>query len=393
MEIVAPHKVGLSSARLTRLDGVMQRFVDEGQLPNVLAFVARHGQVAYCKCFGERDVAAHLPVQEDTIFRIYSMSKPITSAAVLMLYEEGHFLLSDPISGFIPELQNLRVFASSRLGETETVPAEREITIMHLLPHPAGLAYGLELNEPADVLYEQQGLLRRDESAEAKIKRLATMPLARQPGTAWKYSVAVDVLGRLVEVVASKPFGQFLRERIFEPLGMVDTGFSVSAAQQQRFSVLYGATDAGLEAWDPIAGEYATVPAFESGGGGLVSTAGDYWRFAQMLLNGGQLDGIRLLGPKTVALMTSNVLPPALTPFAADQAGYGFGLGVKVLLDAAQSGMPGTAGEYGWSGAAATHYWGDPREGLVGLFMTQVIGARGPYHPLFKLLTYQALVD
>jgi CubicO group peptidase (beta-lactamase class C family) len=392
MELVAPHKVGLSSARLARLDGVMQRFVDDGSLPGVLAFVARRGQVAYCKCFGERDMAAHLPVQEDTIYRIYSMSKPITSTAVLMLMEEGRFLLSDPVSQYIPEFKDMRVFASTRLGETETVPAEREITVEQLLTHSAGLAYGLEQNEPADVLYVEQSLLRRDESTAAKIKRLATLPLARQPGTAWKYSAAVDVLGYLVQVLSGQPFGEFLRQRIFEPLGMVDTSFVISPKKLARFCPLYGVDAAGqLEMWDPTNGEYTSEALFESGGGGLIATVADYWRFAQMLLNGGQLDGVRLLSPKTVALMTSDHLTPAGIAF--DQPGHGFGLGVKVLNDVAAGGLLGSAGEYGWSGAASTYYWGDPQEQIVGLFMTQVIGPHGSFHPLFKNLVYQAVVE
>ena len=392
MEIVAPRTLGFSAARLARLDDVMQRFVDEGGLPGVLAFVARRGQVAYCRCFGEKDMAAHLPVEEDTIFRIYSMSKPITSTAVLMLMEEGHFLLSDPVSQYIPEFKDMRVFASMRLGETETVPAEREITIEQLLTHSAGLAYGLEQNEPADVLYVEQGLLRRDEPTATKIKRLAACPLARQPGTAWKYSVAVDVLGYLVEVISGQRFGDFLQQRIFAPLGMVDTAFRIAPEKLSRFSPLYGlGKDGKLEMWDPADGEYTTEALFESGGGGLISTVSDYWRFAQMLLNGGQLDGVRLLGPKTVELMTADHLTPAGIAF--DQPGHGFGLGVKVLHDVAAAGLLGSVGEYGWSGAASTYYWGDPQEEIVGLFMTQVIGPHAPFHPLFKNLVYQAVME
>ncbi len=405
MQTINPEQVGLSPARLRRLDAVMQRYVDEGKLAGVITLLARHGETAHCECFGVADIEDQTPMQIDALFRIFSMTKPITSVALLMLYEEGHFQLSDPVARFIPEFKETQVLTEAKEDEWRTTDLERAITLHDLFTHTAGLAYGLDRSSPVDVRYQDEGILRMDEPMSDKVKRIAALPLAQQPGRAWKYSVATDVLGYLVEIIAGVPFDAFLKERIFTPLGMTDTDFYVPADKQARLTTVYEPDDKGgiraLTATDaPEEEREATEawinkrrkPAFLSGGGGLISTIGDYLRFALMLRNQGRLEGERLLGRKTVELMTQNHLAPQIHPWA-DPA-WGFGLGVGVLLDPARAKILGSAGAYGWGGAASTDYWYDPQEDLIGILMTQFMpSGHYPIAQEFKVLAQQALVD
>lgn len=402
MEAATPESVGLSSSRLDRIAPVLQDYVDRDRFAGMVAMVARYGKVVYSECFGTMDREAGRPVQPDTLFRIYSMSKPITSVALMMLYEEGRFQLSDPVSRFIPEFGQMQVLVEEANGTTKLVDQLKEATIRDLLTHMAGLTYGLfEGDSAVELLYRQARLLDTNETLATWIARLTTLPLAFQPGAAWRYSVATDVLGYLVEVISGMRFDVFLEQRIFQPLGMVDTGFSVPEEQLHRFAAMYGPAQAGgLELIDaPATSKWAKPLRFLSGGGGLVSTATDYMRFSQMLLNGGELEDVRLLGFKTVELMTTNHLPDRFLPYHTGPQpayGYGFGLGFRVLLDVAESGILGSEGEFGWGGAAGTYFWVDPQEELIGLIMPQLLLLSGGYYPLaqdFRVLTYQAIVD
>jgi CubicO group peptidase (beta-lactamase class C family) len=398
MDKVKPESVGFSPSRLTRIDAHMQRYVDDRKLSGIIAAIARRGQLAYREKFGQMDLEADKPMAFDTIFRIYSMSKPITSVAVMMLYEEGRFLLGDPVSRFIPGFKHTRVFARETGSGFELEDLAREITLLDLLTHTSGLSYGFEPDLVyVDKLYQQriwdvrQG--EREVTLEELVRELTHLPLAFQPGSAWHYSMATDVLGYLVQVVADMPFEDFLQERIFEPLGMVDTDFYVPEAKTDRFAAVYGpAEGGGIKALDTRAGRDYTRPTkCPSGGGGLVSTTADYLRFAQMMLNRGELDGVRLLGRKTVEWMTINHLSQGLHPW--EDAGRGFGLGVGVQIDAARQNL-GSAGSYGWGGAAGTRFWVDPQEELIGLLMIQFMpGGHYPIQDEFAVLAYQALVD
>lgn len=398
MDTIAPEKAGFSSARLGRINVVMQRYVDEGKYAGILTMIARRGQIAHLDCFGMMDVEAGKPMQPDAIFRIYSMSKPITSVAVMMLYEEGHFELNTPVSEFIPGFKDAKVFVQETESGLELADLEREVTIHDLLTHTSGLSYGSDENSPVDALYRRAFPRSEEGTLEKMVEVLPTLPLRFQPGQGWCYSFSTDVLGYVVQAVSGQTFDVFLTQRIFEPLGMVDTGFYVPAEKLDRFAALYGGAEEGdlrlIEA--PATSRYAKPPAFLSGGGGLVSTVRDYVRFAQMLLDGGELDGVRLLGCKTVELMMMNHLPEALLPFAVNPGeptwGYGFGLGGKVMMDPPRAGILGSRGEYSWSGVASTGFWVDPQEEVIGLIMAQLMPFQSLVNAL-RVLVYQALVD
>ena len=397
---------GFSPARLGRISALMQRYMDDGKLAGVIATVARHGQTAYMIKFGMMDIEAHKSMEFDAIFRIASMTKPITSVAIMMLYEEGHFHLNTPISNFIPGFKNTKVFVRETDDGIEVADLERPLTFRHLFTHTAGLSYGWNENDPVDRQYQkaqkQSDLDPRKATMKDLVHALTTLPLAFQPGTKWRYSYAIDVLGYLVEVISGKPLNEFLKERLFEPLGMIDTDFYVPEAKADRLCALYGHPNSAeklelLEA--PAHSRHLQKPSFLSGGGGLVSTAHDYARFAQMLVNGGELDGERILSPTTVALYSINHMPEAALPygFAAGEDlyhwGYGYSLGTRVLMDVSKSGLAGSVGEFGWDGAFSTYVWIDPTEALYGLMMLQ--HAPNAYYPIaqqFKQLTYQALV-
>lgn len=394
----APDDLGFSDERLARVTARMQSDVDKGLLPGAIGLLARRGQVGYFESVGQADREHRRPMADDTIFRIYSMSKPITSVALMMLHEEGMFRLTDPVARYIPELANLQVaeenvFYGSDPEHINRVGARRQPTIQDLMRHTSGMAYGFNGDTAVDRLYKQVKVIDYNSPLTTMIDRLAKLPLLYHPGEKFHYSIAVDVQGRLVEVLSGMRFDRYLQEKIFEPLGMVDTGFSVPAEKHDRFAQIYGLEGGKLSVSEPQQSKrYLTPPAWHSGGGGLVSTAMDYLRFCQMLLNGGELDGARLLGRKTVELMTRDHLAPA-DPGRAETTGYGFGLNFAVHLDPAVSGSAASVGEYNWGGAAGTKFWIDPSEEFIGVYMIQIRPGGGDFGRTFKELAYQAIVD
>jgi CubicO group peptidase (beta-lactamase class C family) len=410
-----PEDLGLSTERLARIGAFFdEAYVRTGKLSGALTLVARHGQLASLSCVGVADVATGAPLRPDTIFRIYSMTKPVTSVALMTLYEEGRFQLDDPVSRFVPEFAALRVWDDGTPLSYRTAFPEREMTVRDLLTHTSGLTYGFMGRHPVDALYRKAGVEGRAPLAPQEghpaadvaemVAKLARLPLLFSPGSRWSYSVATDVCGHLIEVISGQPLDQFFTERIFAPLGMPDTGFSVTEDQAERLAACYALTPANpLVEVDPVAtSSYRAQPTFLSGGGGLVSTAADYLRFAHMLLNGGELDGARVLGRKTVEYMTTNHLPTGGDlasmgqPVFAETTyeGIGFGLGFAVMLDPARAAVIGSAGEYSWGGAASTTFWVDPREELVGMLLTQLIPSSAyPVRREMRVLTYQALID
>ena len=401
-----PEKVGLSGERLDRIQAFFdERYVATGKLAGVLTLVARRGQVAHLGCCGLRNVATGEAMTADTIFRIYSMTKPIVSVALMTLYEEGRFQLDDPVSRFIPAWADLRVWSDGNPDSYATTFPEREMQIRDLLTHTSGLTYGFMARHPVDSLYRRRGVdADGSETLAEMVEKLAELPLLFSPGTRWSYSVATDVCGHLCEVLSGRPLDALLRERIFEPLAMVDTGFSVPDDQAHRLAANYAWTpkDPLLVFDDPATSTYRTPPSFLSGGGGLVSTAHDYLRFASMLANRGELDGARVLGRKTVEHMTLNHLPGGVDLAAMGQRvfseisydGIGFGLGFSVMLDPARAGVIGSVGEHGWGGAASTMFWVDRSEELVGMILTQLMpSSTHPIRRELKALVYQALIE
>jgi CubicO group peptidase (beta-lactamase class C family) len=402
MEIVEPEEVGFSSDRLRRVNSVMQGYVDSGRLAGIVTLLARGGKVFHFANFGLAEVQSGRPMDLDAIFRIYSMTKPITSAAVMMLYEEGNFHLDDPVAQFIPELDGLKVCTGMGQTGPTLVDQQTPITIRHLLTHTAGLSYGFSQDTPVDEMYRQAAVTSPEGTLKDMIGKLGQLPLAYHPGAQWRYSVATDVLGYLVEVISGRPFDRFLRERIFEPLGIEDTSFHVPEHKLDRLASVYGpGGEGGIQELDtPGLNSFKRPHAMFSGGGGLVGTASDYFRFCQMMLDGGALNGTRLLAPKTVELMTMNHLPDALLPFSVSAAladgakGCGFGLGFRVVTDLARHGILGSKGMYSWGGAASTVFWIDPGEELIAILMTQFMpSGQHPIRREFQVATYQALVE
>jgi CubicO group peptidase (beta-lactamase class C family) len=397
MNTVSPGSVGLSSARLQRLDRVMQGYIDRRQLAGSIAVLLRHGQVAHCGIYGQMDLQSGTPMREDAIFRIFSMTKPITSLAILMLYEEGAFHLHYPVSMFLPAFNELKVFVKQTGSEIELASLERPVTIHDLLTHTSGLGYGLDAGTPVNAMYQQASLLRPDESIADKIGRIVRIPLHHQPGRAHTYSIGTDVLGHLVELLSGMPLDEFFKRRIFEPLGMLDTDFFVPAEKQARLATLYtpdpagGLMDVAAFPGDPLQFPFglwtdkSMKPTFLSGGGGLVSTTADYLRFARMVHNQGQLDGVRLVSRKTIELMTM----PHLRPEQFFLQGASFGLGFTILTDPARAAMLGSAGAFEAGGAAHTNVWFDPAEDMLGLLMTQFIHTA----PLMVGADFKALAE
>lgn len=403
---VEPEEVGLDPARLARIDDHFRRYVDDGRLPGWLICVSRHGKVAHLTCCGHRDREAGLPVEHDTLFRIYSMTKPVTSVAAMMLYEEGLFELKDQVKWYLPEFGDTRVFRGGSSMKPVTEPMFEPMRIWHLLTHTAGLTYGFNYVHPVDAMYREAGFElgapKGIDLAEA-CQRWAQLPLVFQPGSRWNYSVATDVLGRVVEVVSGMTLEQFFTERILAPLGMSDTGFFVEEARRDRLAELYVP---GRDRICAPAGALGKVPrsspGFLSGGGGLISTAGDYRRFCHMLLGRGELAGERLLGPRTHAYMVRNHLPGGVDLEAYGQStfaettfdGVGFGLGFSVVQDGAATKVVGNEGEYGWGGAASTAFWVDPVDDLVVLFLTQLLpSSTYAIRPQLRQLVSQAVID
>ena len=406
LPLVAPEQVGLSAARLDRVRKWMHGWVDSGKLAGMVTCVMRKGELAFAEVYGKSDLARNKPMRPDTIFRIYSMTKPLTSTAIMMLYEEGRFQLDDPISKFIPAFANPRVMTGGSRGKIETAPAEREINFRDLLTHTSGLTYGFMESNPVDAAYraKQDGVdfQTADTSLKQIVERLAQLPLIAQPGKAWNYSVSTDVLGYLVEVISGQPFEKFLKERVIDPLRMVDTDFHVPADKHDRFAANYAAGAGGkLDLIDdPGKSRYLAPRKVNSGGGGLVSTAADYLRFCKFMLNKGELDGVRLLGRKTVELMTMNHLKGDMadmgTPRFSESTytGIGFGLGFSVMSDPAKAYIAGTPGEYAWGGAASTAFWIDPKEDMAVVLLTQLMpSSTYPIRRELRVLTYQAIVD
>ncbi|WP_254127017.1 serine hydrolase [Aquihabitans sp. G128] len=403
---VEPGEVGFDAARLGRVDTAFQRYVDDGKLPGWLIAVTRHGKLAHLSTYGHRDIEADLPVEADTLFRIYSMTKPITSVAAMMLYEEGRFALKDPISRWLPEFADLRVYTGGGSDAMETEAATEPIRVWHLLTHTAGLTYGFHRAHPVDGAYRDAGYdlgAPKGATLADACAVWAGLPLLFQPGTEWNYSVASDVLGRFVEVVSGQSLDAFFQERILGPLGMVDTAFSVADDQRHRLAGLYvpGAEQRATR-FDEIGPVAHSTPDFLSGGGGLVSSAADYLRFVGLLRRGGELDGVRLLSNRTVAYMTQNHLPGGvdLEEFGRQlfsettYDGVGFGLGFAVTQDAVKNRVLASVGEYTWGGAASTTFWVDPAEDVTAVFLTQLLpSSTWPIRSQLKALVLQALVD
>ncbi|MDH3693942.1 MAG: beta-lactamase family protein [Gammaproteobacteria bacterium] len=395
---------GFSIDRLKKIRPWMQHYVDTGKLAGALTLVARHGEIVCLESCGQRDMENNLPVTEDTIFRIYSMTKPITSVAIMMLYEDGHFQLNDPICEFIPEFKNMRVYNGGEGDAIRTEAAERDITIHHLLTHTSGLTYGLLNNTPVAKLYveQQTDFNHRIDDLETVVNRLAGIALEFEPGTRWNYGVSTDVLGRIVEIVSGKSLDQFIQEKITEPLGMHDTGFSLRGENTDRLAALHEFTqDNALNLLEsPQKSSFVSQVTTYSGGAGLVSTVNDYFRFTEMLRRKGEFDGARLLGRKTVEYMVSNHLPGDLADMGqatfneTSYAGIGFGLGFAVVLEPTKSRVLCSKDEYGWGGAASTVFWIDPREDISVIFLTQLLpSSKYPLRPELRTLVNQALID
>lgn len=404
---VDPGEVGLDARRLRRIDSHLRRYVDDGRLPGWQVMVSRRGKVAHLSSYGLADKEAGRPVETDTLWRIYSMTKPITSVAAMMLWEEGAFELSDPVSRWLPEFSQPRVYVGGPAARPATVPATEPIRVWHLLTHTAGLTYGFHKVHVTDELYRLRGFeLGTPDGLDLAgcVRAWAELPLAFQPGAEWNYSVATDVLGRLVEVVSGQTLEAFFTERILGPLGMRDTAFWCPEERLHRLAALYAA-DPGrtrLIRSDALGKGVTRPPSWLSGGGGLVSTTRDYTRFTWMLLNGGELEGVRLLSPRTVRYMTRNHLPGGadLTaygrPLFAETRydGVGFGLGFAVVVDPVAYRTLTTVGEYHWGGMASTAFWVDPAEALSVVFMTQLLpSSTYPLRSQLRQLVYQSLVD
>lgn len=392
-----PEQVGLSSASLARLTQAIRDDTAKGQIAGAVMLVARKGKVAYLESFGSRDKAANAPMGKDAIFRVASMTKPVTSVAAMMLVEEGKIALDDPVAKYLPQLGKLKVGVEktdvSGAVTLELVAANREMTVQDLLRHTSGLTYGIFGAGKVKDLYKEANADTTDQSAAEMVEKLGKLPLIYQPGTVWEYSRATDVLGRLVEAVSGMKLSEFIDKRILKPLRMNDSGFWVPADKLNR---LADGQPEGPNNEKPRMIDVTQPPKFEGGGQGLVTTAEDYARFLQMLLNGGELDGARILGRKTVEHMTSNHLAPSVKAEGAAYlpgSGYGFGLGFAVRQTAGISPMPGSAGDYAWGGAWGTYFWVDPKEKLFAIWMTQSPAFRLHYRPLIRSFVLQSIVD
>jgi CubicO group peptidase (beta-lactamase class C family) len=413
-----PETMGLSATRLAKLDEVMtQRYVDGGLLPGILTQVYRRGRLVHTGMSGHMDIERGKKMREDAIFRIYSMTKPITSVALMMLVEEGKLGLDDDVATHIPSWKNLGVYASGMPTLLANAPPsfittrpERPMKVVDLVTHTSGLTYGFMMRTSVDAGYRKLKIndFQTPGGLDTFVEQLSTLPLEFSPGTAWNYSVAIDVMGYLVQKLSGLSFGEFLRTRLFEPLGMVDTAFYVPPEKLDRFTSCYQPASSqgpGLKIQDDAGkSTYAAPPTLESGGGGLVSTAHDYMQFCRMMLGGGTLEGVQILSPKTVALFSLNHLPQnqeladMAPPGLFSEAGYsgiGFSIGCGVNINVAKTRLPGTLGEFFWGGAASTAFWIDPKEDLAVVFMTQVMGtdARLTLRRDLRTLVYSAMTE
>ena len=395
LDVIADSEsLGVSSTRLERIDGLMNDYVERGVFPGMIVTVARRGQVVYHRTFGYQDIAERKPLQDDAIFRIYSMTKPVTGVAVMMLFEQGRFLLDDPVAKYLPALADVQVYVSGTGDNLETAAVQRPITVRDLLRQTGGLGYGWG-TDPVSQRYQKANLFDPNTTLEQMVEKLGTLPLYFQPGSDWQYSVSIDVLGRLVEVWSGQPLDEFFQEHIFGPLEMKDTGFYVPSEKRDRFTAVYNYSAAdGLvplsraEAYDHYTRGRKRML---SGGGGLVSTVEDYLRFVNMLANGGSLGAVRILSPKTVKLMSTDALPDGVTLPWFKLKGHGYGFTMSVQTDNAQSPTLGSVGDFGWDGAASTYFRIDPQEDLVILLMTHRMPCDDEIQIKLKTLVYQAL--
>ncbi len=400
----SPESVGLSSERLARLTQRMQEGAAKGEYPGAVLIIGRHGKIAYAQTFGSQNPETRAPMRDDAIFRIASMTKPLASLAVMMLSEEGKLSIVDPVEKYLPELKDMRVAVMKPGADGKATmdfePQKKRMTVQDLLRHTSGLPSGAAGSSNAvKRLYAESRVSDRSATSDQWVARLAKMPLLFQPGTTWEYGVSVDVLGVIVERVSGMPLDKFIAERITGPLKMPDTGFAAPASHAHRAALPHRE---GPKKVMPNIVPITTVQTFKSGSGGMVSTAGDYARFSQFLLNRGELDGVRLVSPKTIDLMSANHLPPG-TPIGPDmkrfealapsaEMGQGFGLGFAVRTDAGRNPLPGSVGDYYWGGAQGTYFWIDPKEQLYVVFMMQSPQARLPYRFLLRQMVYQAIL-
>jgi CubicO group peptidase (beta-lactamase class C family) len=414
----SPESVGMSKAALDRVDThLKRRYIDAGRFPGTQLVVYRRGKVAHHSVQGFADLERKVPVKDDTIFRIYSMTKPLTSVAFMMLVEEGLVAIDEPVHKYIPEWKDLGVFVAGTTPNFLTRPPSRPMLIVDLLRHTSGLTYGFQQRSNVDAAYREKkiGEVEKAGTLQTMIEDLAKIPLEFSPGEAWNYSVSTDVIGYLIGKISGVPFEQFLKERILDPLGMNDTDFHVPAAKAQRFAACYSADPQGGMTFhagqrrggltlqdDPATSSFLSPPEFISGGGGLCSTAADYLTFCRALLNGGELGGVRLIGPKTLALMTTNHIPggldlPGVSRSLFSEATYngiGFGLGFAVNMRPAETLIAGSVGEYNWGGAATTSFWIDPAEELIAIFMTQVLPSSAyPIRRELRSMVYAAITE
>jgi CubicO group peptidase (beta-lactamase class C family) len=377
LAVAKPESVGMSSERLERLTTGMKEFVDDGRVSGIVTIVAHKGKVVHFNAVGKSDIEANVPLRKDDIFRIYSMSKPITGVAMMMLFEQGKWQLNDPVAKYIPEFKDLKVYSGTTAdGKPDLKAQAHAMTMRELMSHTAGFTYGFFSDTPVDKLQREADVLNNDNTLDEFIKRMAKLPLNAQPGSEWHYSVSVDIQGYLVQKLSGMPFEDYLDKNIFKPLKMVDTGFYVPAGKEKRLTKVYTYDEKGKLKLENggFNHDFTKKPALSSGGGGLVSTATDYLRFCQMLLNGGELDGVRLLSPKTVELMHTNALPasvPAMGP------GTQFGLDFAVYSDPFAAGGYYGKGAYYWGGAAGTWFWIDPVNEVIVIGMIQHLGGGG----------------
>ena len=408
--MATPDSVGMSAARLERVAPAMRSYVDRGIYAGVSTIIARRGVVVHAAQYGFRDKEAGKPMTEDTIFRLYSMTKPVVSTALMMLLEEGRLRLIDPVARYLPAFAGVKVLEA----DGSLSPPRRPMLVRDLLTHTSGLTYHFLSDSKVSEMYADAKILKASVPLGEAIDDLARFPLAFQPGSRWQYSLGIDVAARIIEVVSGQTLGDFLKERLFGPLGMVDTAFEVPADRRDRLAAMYGRPDLiepqmkfskafalwqqGFNERIDVSATYPVdaVASFQRGGHGLFGTARDYLRFAQMLANGGELDGVRYLSRKTLGLMHSNHVSSALLPLEVGGfpiPGYGFGLGSRVLNDVAQTGAPGSLGDFGWAGAAKTYYWVDPLEQIVGIFMTQSMSSFDLPEMDLRALAYGAIAD
>ena len=398
MNLENPEKVGFDPERMNRVNSAIQRYVDEGIFTGLVTLVARKGKVIHLDKFGYQDLESKKPMALDTIFRIYSMTKPITGVAFMMLYEQGLVHLEDPVSKYIPEFKSMKV----RGIDGKLVDAKTEMTIHQILTHTSGLDYAEHENPEIDPPFENSKISDPTITLQEMVQRITKRPLIFHPGKKWHYSLATDVVGHIVEIVSGKPIAEFFEENIFKPLGMVDIAFNVPPEKEDRFATLYGHVDGNpLGLIDEGVGGVYSNPALHSPGGGLVSTIVDYFKFAQLLLNKGEFNGVRLLGPKTVEFMSKNHLPTRMFPIAMEDIvlpgpgpGMGFGLCFSVVMDNGLNGTMASNGSHGWGGWASTHFWVDPVEEIIGIIMVQSIPSwTYPIPNDFRTAIYQALKE